>query len=64
MKYSIYFAFVTSENQNKRCRKKKANHHKDDLPRLVIIILIDLLFFTHTHLIIFYHKRSYCFIIY
>jgi len=39
MKYSIYFAFVTSENQNKRYRKKKANHHKDDLPRLVIIIL-------------------------
>ncbi|KHF75615.1 hypothetical protein PJ15_1815 [Acinetobacter sp. neg1] len=26
MKYSIYFAFLTLENQNKRYRKKKANH--------------------------------------
>jgi hypothetical protein len=26
MKYSIYFAFLKLENQNKRCPKKKANH--------------------------------------
>ncbi|EXB49471.1 hypothetical protein J699_01353 [Acinetobacter sp. 1000160] len=26
MKYSIYFAFLTLENQNKRSQKKKANH--------------------------------------
>ena len=33
MKYSIYFAFLTLENQNKRSQKKKANQPEDDLLR-------------------------------
>lgn len=48
MKYSIYFAFLKPENQNKRSRKKEANHLTVICCARIIILLSKPLMYTHT----------------